>query len=692
MPNKLEHENSPYLLQHSNNPVDWYPWGEEALNRARNENKPIFLSIGYAACHWCHVMEHESFEDPATAAIMNDNFINIKVDREERPDLDSIYMAATVAMTGSGGWPMSVFLTPDLRPFYTGTYFPPEPRFNMPAFRDLLKGIAQAWIDQREEISRVGEQVTDHILKSNNFSGSRPVAISPATLDTATANLLKTYDWGFGGWGDAPKFPQPMSIEFLLCQLATARPDSAEIHQVKEKVTDMVTHALKAMARGGMYDVIGGGFARYSVDNQWKTPHFEKMLYDNAQLALCYLHAFLLTGESVFREVCEATLDFLKREMTDPEGGFYSSLDADSEGQEGKYYVWNYAEIQSVLGKDIDFFSKAYGISNSHRAPGQDQEIILQRALDDQTLAARFNLSIEETKTLLSACHTRLFQQRSTRIRPGTDDKVLTGWNAMALTAFAEAGRYLARADYLEVAQQNARFLLGKLKIDGRLLRSWRNGKPRHQAYLEDYASLILGLLALYQSVPDQECYDNALRLADEMLAHFTDPAGGFFDIADDHEILLMKPKDIQDNATPSGNALAAIAMLQFVEYGDRPEWRKKVDQTLSAVIEPAVQYPTAFAKWLYAASLANTPFTQVAVIGNPDKAETKALLNVLWEKYRPFQVIAVSKEPVIGASPAILNERPMLNGQPTAYYCQGFVCQQPVNLPLELAAQLKRN
>jgi uncharacterized protein YyaL (SSP411 family) len=692
MPNHLAHENSPYLLQHANNPVDWYPWGPEALTRARSEDKPIFLSIGYAACHWCHVMEHESFEDESIAALMNERFISIKVDREERPDLDSIYMSATMAMTGQGGWPMSVFLTPDLRPFYTGTYFPPTPRFNMPSFRDLLTSLSQAWLDQRDEIFRVGTQVSEHIQRVGEWPGGAALPLTHALLANAADHLYQSYDWGFGGWGEAPKFPQPMTIEFLLSralQDAANLPAEARANYIKT-----ASHALQAMARGGMYDVVGGGFARYSVDNLWKTPHFEKMLYDNAQLAQAYLHAYLLTGEPKFRQVCEETLDFILREMTHSDGGFFSSLDADSEGQEGKFYTWDYAEIQTILKTDFDFFKTAYALSilpnpTPKPAHGLDGRLILQRALDDKTLAARFKLSPAELSTRLAECHARLLSARNQRIRPGTDDKILTAWNAMALAAFAEAGRYLSRPDYLDAAARNARFLLSNLQVDGRLLRSWRAGTARHNAYLEDYAGLILGLLALYQSQPDTEWYTGALNLAHEMVEHYADPQGGFFDIRDDHETLLLRPKDIQDNATPSGNALAATALLQLAEFGDHPEWRKLAEDMLAVVLESAIQYPTSFAKWLCAADFALGPTRQVALLGDPHEPQTRALLAVLWKNYQPRQVAALSVYPPPEGSPAILKDRPLLKAQPTVYVCQGFVCQQPVNSPGELAAQL---
>jgi uncharacterized protein len=687
MPNRLINENSPYLLQHAHNPVDWFPWGAEALERARAADKPIFLSIGYAACHWCHVMEYESFEDESIAALMNERFVSIKVDREERPDLDSIYMSATMAMTGSGGWPMSVFLTPDLRPFYAGTYFPPEPRYNMPSFRDLLTGIARAWQNERDEIFRVGEQVVQHIQRGSQWGGSAAYPLTHTLLDSAASHLHESYDWGFGGWGQAPKFPQPMTIEFLLRRATQSA--SATGAEKRQDYLKTAAHLLHAMSRGGLYDVVGGGFARYSTDNLWRVPHFEKMLYDNALLALAYLHGFLVTGETKFRQVCEATLDFLLREMTHPAGGFYSSLDADSEGVEGKFYAWDYVELQNLLAADFDFFKMAYGLTVAGNWEGKT---VLQRALDDKTLAARFNLPIAVVTAKLADCHSRLLAARSTRIRPGADDKILTFWNALALTAFAEAGRYLGRKDYLEAALRNARFLLENLYVDGRLLRSWRAGQAKHNAYLEDYASLVLALLALYQSDPNPEWYAAALNLADEMVEHYADPQGGFFDTRADHEALLVHPKDIQDNATPSGNALAALALLQLSAYGDRPDWRKLAEDMLAVPLETLVRYPTAFAQWLCAADFALGPTSEVAVLGAPADQQTKALVGALWKNYQPRLVAASCAYPPDGKSPALLKERPLLNDKPTAYACQGMVCRQPVNSPAEMEAQLADN
>ena len=466
MPNRLANENSPYLIQHANNPVDWYPWAEEALEKAKTEDKPIFLSIGYAACHWCHVMEHESFEDENTAAIMNAHFVNIKVDREERPDLDNIYMQAVVALTRQGGWPMSVFLTPEGEPFYGGTYFPPVRRYNMPAFSELLLTIARLWDEDRQQLLQSAQNITAHLRSAAQLQAT-PSPISPETIAATTPTLANGYDWQHGGWGQAPKFPQPMVIQFLL-QRAT-RGD--------QQALEMATHALHAMAQGGMYDVVGGGFARYSVDNEWRVPHFEKMLYDNAQLARVYLHAYLITGEDFFRRVCQTTLDFIRREMTHPAGGFYSSLDADSEGVEGKFYIWTRDDILD-LGlerQDEDFLMAAYGITATGNFEGAN---VLQRVLNDDDLAEKFDFTVEQIPDKLSALHALMLAARSQRMRPVTDDKVLTAWNAWMLIAFAEAGRYLQNEKYTAVAIRNAHFILNEMLTNQRLFRSWRDGKP----------------------------------------------------------------------------------------------------------------------------------------------------------------------------------------------------------------------
>ncbi len=677
--NRLASSTSPYLRQHAHNPVDWYPWGEEALTRARNEDKPIFLSIGYAACHWCHVMAHESFEDPEIASILNQHFINIKVDREERPDLDAIYMQATVAMTGSGGWPMSVFLTPDLRPFLAGTYFPPVRRYNLPSFKDVLFHVIHAWQSRREEIEQIARQIADY-LQAQIVSDENPGPVTEHILETAVQHLLATYDWEHGGWGGAPKFPAPMTIEFLLRRACANSPQ-------RESILKACCHALDWMARGGLYDIVGGGFARYSVDAFWHVPHFEKMLYDNAQLAQVYLHAYLITGQARYRQVCQATLDFLLREMTHPQGGFYSSLDADSEGKEGKFYVWTFEELHSVLGEEFDLFRLAYGLRPEGNWEGK---IVLQRALDDATLATHFQTTPEAVHSRLVKCHARLYDARNQRVHPATDDKVLVMWNALALIAFAEASRYLNRRDYLEAAIRNAHFLLDNLYRADRLWRSWHNGLVSHNAYLEDYAALCLALLTLYQSDPDPYWYTWALKLADEIVRHFVDPAGGFFDTRHDHERLLIRPKGLQDNPTPSGNALAAMALLYLAAYGDRIEERDRVEAMLAAMSQTMLRYPTTFSFWLSTADFAIGPIYEVALLGNNEHPERQRMQRVLWQTYYPRMLMAIGDWPIPPGSPAFLQERSLVNGQPTAYVCHNQTCLLPVHTATDLERQLQ--
>ncbi len=689
MSNRLAGENSSYLLQHADNPVDWYPWGEEALKTARDQDKPIFLSIGYAACHWCHVMAHESFEDPEIATIMNKNFINVKVDREERPDLDSLYMNAVVAMTGSGGWPMSVFLTPQGQPFYGGTYFPPVRRYNIPAFREVLETVVRLWKDDRSRILRSGEEITHHLLESQDISHSAK-PLNAATLQEAAMRLAQSYDWKNGGWGRAPKFPQPMVIEFLL-RLA--------VHGDR-LASDIATHTLDAMSKGGMYDVIGGGFARYSTDDLWLVPHFEKMLYDNAQLARVYLHAYLVTGRERYRRVCEETLDFVKRELMDEEtGGMYSSLDADSDGEEGKFYVWNLVEITEILTQAMrangeapspdwaEFFCTAYNVTREGNFEGSN---VLQRAVDDQVLAQRYNLQVSQVHLLIRKLHACLLFAREKRVRPVTDDKVLTAWNALGLVAFAEAARHLERSDYLEVARRNANFILTELHPADRLLRAWRAGKAQHNAYLEDYAGLVVALLALYQTDHDPRWFNSALGLANDMLEHFRDPNFGFFDTRDDHESLVLRPKDIQDNATPSGNALAAVSLLELAAFTSKGDWHGMVEVALGIVSGLVCEMPVFFGKWLCAIDFTLTPTQEIAILGELDHPKTRSMLKLLWSQYRPHSVLAVSQFPPAPTTPPLLHNRPLLDNLPTAYICRNFVCQRPVNSIQEFKSLLE--
>ncbi len=698
MPNKLIHARSPYLLQHAHNPVNWYPWGEEALKKAREEDKPIFLSVGYAACHWCHVMAHESFEDEETAALMNERFVNIKVDREERPDIDSIYMQAAVAMTGSGGWPLSVFLTPDLKPFYAGTYFPPVRRYNMPAFREALEALANAWQTERENIETVGGRVLAHLQSLRKTEESAPL---PAAYYSAAAEeLVKEYDWGYGGWGAAPKFPQPMAIEFLLARAFFAAPNARQA--LESQPIKAAFHALKAMSRGGMYDVVGGGFARYSTDNFWRVPHFEKMLYDNALLLRAYLHAWSLSGDPQFKQVAEETLEFIEREMTHPLGGFYSSLDADSEGAEGKFYVWTLEEIRAELAEESELFETAYGITARGNWEGKT---VLQRALDDASLAARFKLTVEETRARLKESRRKLLAARGRRVRPATDDKILTAWNGLALAAVAEAARILVDGDlfgvlkvsgalvnekYYKMATRNANFLIDNLRPENRLRRSWRAGASVSEVFLEDYAALILGLLELYQTDFHLRWFAVARELTDEMIDLFRDPQGGFFDTPRDaDEQLLFRPKDLQDNATPCGNSLACEALLKMAELTGEGRYRDLAEGALSAASNFLLRAPLAFTRWLLAGDFASEKAKQVAILGNAGEEKFEALIQAARAGFHPNRIVVASAFPPPEESPALLKNRPLLEGRATAYVCEGFVCQKPTRDEDELIKQL---
>jgi uncharacterized protein YyaL (SSP411 family) len=675
MPNRLAHETSPYLLQHADNPVDWYPWGDEALRRAEAEDRPIFLSIGYAACHWCHVMEHESFEDPSVAALMNEHFVNIKVDREERPDLDQIYMNAVVAMAGHGGWPMSVFLTPKRVPFYGGTYFPPEPRHNMPAFSDLLRAIADAWRTKRDEIEQSGAGLLEFIRRDS----TRPDApeLSGGTLEAAFRTLERSYDVARGGWGAAPKFPQPMTVEFLL----------RTYHRTGEQpALTMATATLTAMARGGIYDHLGGGFHRYATDAVWLVPHFEKMLYDNAQLARVYVHAWQVTKAPLFRRVVEETLDYIVREMIDPAGGFYSSQDADSEGVEGKFFVWTLDEIRDTLGDRTDLFTEAYGVTPQGNF---EHASILHVARDPAVLAAERGIAEDEVGRRLAESRQVVFERRARRVRPGLDDKILVAWNGLALAAFADAARVLDRPDYRAVGEANAAFVLTQMQSPGgRLLRAWRAGRARLNAYLEDYANFTDGLLALYEATFDQRWFVEARRLADVMIQHYLDPAGGFFDTSDDHETLLVRPKDLQDNATPSGSAMAAFVLLRLGSLTGEPRYRELAEGALRQVQPMMAAYPTAFAQWLSALDFALAAPREVAIIGDLRAADTRSLLDVAGKPYRPNQVLAAGRAGEHSPVPLLAGREPR-DGRATAYVCEHFACRMPVTAPADLAALL---
>ncbi|MFN2195523.1 MAG: thioredoxin domain-containing protein [Anaerolineales bacterium] len=679
MPNQLHHETSPYLLQHAQNPVEWHPWGDTALEKAKKEDKPIFLSIGYSACHWCHVMAHESFEDPYTAELMNRNFINIKVDREERPDLDSIYMDAVVAMTGQGGWPMSVFLTPDGAPFYGGTYFPPVRRYNIPSFPEILQAVAEAWQTQRTELVQNAARLITQLTPNTS---AKPAAadINLDLLEQAAQVIAQNYDWKYGGWGQAPKFPQPMTILYLLRR--ASRGDKLALQ--------IADHALEAMQRGGMYDVIGGGFARYSTDNKWLVPHFEKMLYDNAQLILAYLHAYLITGKSSYRTVCERSLDFVLRELTHSEGGFYSSLDADSEDEEGKFYTWTLPEIREVISTELaaNVFIAASGITETGNFEGVN---VLQQELSTSSLAEQFTLTDAEVQQILNTAASELFAARATRVRPATDDKILSGWNGLMLRTFAEAGRYLKQPRYIQAAVKNAAFLQSKLYGPAGLQRSWRSGRTNVPAFLDDYACLIYGLTALYQADYDLRWFQFAETLAGEMLDKFADPAGGFFDTSQDQANLIMRPKTIQDNAAPSGNSVAAHVMLELYAFTGNDRYQLVVDRIWQLVASVLTRYPTAFGHWLTAADFAIIPTIQVAILYS-DLENAHQFLDIASQTFRPQAVFACSPYPPDRNAPHLLQDKTLLNSRTTAFVCEGFVCELPVNDPQKFTQQLEKS
>ncbi len=677
MSNRLKQATSPYLLQHADNPVDWYEWGPEAFEKAAKEDKPIFLSIGYSACHWCHVMAHESFEDSESAAQMNENFVNIKLDREERPDIDALYMDAVVAMTGQGGWPMSVFLTTDGKPFYGGTYFPAQRRHNLPSFREVLASIAHAWKEEPDRLGEIGSQIADRVAASLPLPSDAGV-LDTSSLERSAERLFQTYDWAHGGWGNAPKFPQASSIEFLF---------RAHHRYGDPLARDMATHALDRMAAGGIYDQIGGGFHRYSVDAQWLVPHFEKMLYDNALLARTYLIGWLVTGKEAYRRVVEQTLDFVLRELGHPEGGIFSSLDADTEGEEGRFYVWTIAEMQEAVRDQAlsDLVLQAYGATEEGNFEGRN---ILYRATEPGALSEQFGRPAESVERELQEARDRLFAERDRRVRPGLDDKVITAWNGLALVALAEAGRALEREDYCAAAQRLGAFLLENLYADGVLMRSWRVGRARFSAYLEDHAALGEGMLSLYQTDFNPRWFEAARIQADEILGHFQDPQGGFFDTRDDHEQLIARPKSLQDTPIPSGNSLAASLLLKLGALTGESVYREPAEAVLRAMQANSVRHPTAFAAWLCGLDFALGPQLQLALMGDPDQPEFKALLDVERSQYLPRVVVAGGPIGTKGA-PALLDGRGLVDGKPTAYLCEGFVCQLPTTSPETLREQV---
>jgi uncharacterized protein YyaL (SSP411 family) len=671
--NRLAGETSPYLRQHADNPVDWYPWGEDAFERARTEDKPILLSVGYSSCHWCHVMAHESFEDPEFAAIMNERFVNVKVDREERPDVDAVYMQAVQAMTGHGGWPMTVFLDEEGRPFFGGTYFPSEDRPGMPGFVRVMDAVADAWRERRSELLEQAGSLHDAIARSTEIPARVAGDVSADVLRDAVSAVHAQFDARFGGFGNAPKFPQAMTLTFLLSQMV--RDPTAE-------TLEAITVSLDAMAAGGMYDQVGGGFHRYSVDAYWLVPHFEKMLYDQALLARAYLHGWLVVGHPRYRRVVEEIVEYVLRDLHHPDGGFYSAEDADSEGVEGKFYCWSLEELEAVCGPDAPEVVRYFGAT----AGGN---------FEDPHTGFRGNIlhvvdREEERPDAVARSRPLLLARRSTRVRPGLDDKVLLGWNALFLRALAEAAFALDRADWMDVARTNARFLLRELRRDdGRLLRSWQGGRAHLLAYAEDYAALLEALLTLAE-VDDVAWLADARVVADDLLRLFGDEEqGGVFTTGVDAESHIVRPKDNQDNATPSENSLAANGLLRLALFVGDSEYEGRASRWIRTLAPLLGEHPTAFAYLLGAFERMVTPSIEVAIIGSAGDSRTQRLVGELRRRLIPASV-HVAAEPQTGTDlTPLLADRTSEHGKPVAYVCEHYVCMLPTTDPATLRAQL---
>jgi uncharacterized protein YyaL (SSP411 family) len=675
--NRLGAESSPYLRQHADNPVDWYAWGDEATAAAREHDRPIFLSVGYSACHWCHVMAHESFEDPEVATLMNRLFVNVKVDREERPDVDAVYMQAVQALTGSGGWPMSVWLTPDGRPFYAGTYFPPSDRHGMPSFTRVLEAAADAWATRRDEVLDAAGQISEALARSI-VSERTDAHAPPELLATAVEGLRSLFDLRFGGFGHAPKFPPAMTLAFL-CGRAVVDPTLSTL--------EMLTVTLGAMAAGGLYDQLGGGFARYSTDEFWLVPHFEKMLYDNASLLRAYTQAWLITREPRYQRVVEETVAYLLRDLRRPGGGFASAEDADSEGEEGRFYVWSLAEIEEVCGADAAEVVRYYGVTERGNFEGANILHVVDRA--------------EEPSATVQRARPKLLERRAQRVRPGLDDKVLLAWNALTARALAEAGAAFDRPEWIDAGRENVTFLLANLRRDdGRLLRSWQEtaellpgqGRARHLAYADDYAAL-LGALITLAELDDARRLDDATAIAAELLRLFhDDAAGGFFTTGIDAPALIVRPKDYEDNATPSENSLAAGALLRLAALTGETRYETISSEVLDAMAPVVGRHPVAFGELLQALERSVSPRVEIAVVGPHDDPRTAALRREVTSRLLPTAVMLCADPAagLAGMSP-LLADRPLVGGAPAAYVCERFACRAPVTDADALHAELER-
>ncbi len=675
--NRLANESSPYLQQHAMNPVDWLPWGPEALEQAKTLDKPILLSIGYAACHWCHVMAHESFENEATAALMNDLFVNVKVDREERPDLDGIYMQAVQAMTGHGGWPMTVFLTPDGVPFYGGTYFPPTDRHGLPSFSRILTGVAAAYRNQRERVESTGKAILDVYQASQQRLPSG--TLSAKELQRAARKLIASYDERFGGFGGAPKFPPSMSLLFLMNYWARTR---------DAKALEIAQHTFVAMRHGGIYDQIGGGLHRYSVDERWLVPHFEKMLYDNALFVRLATAMWQASKLELARVTVDQTLAWLEREMTSPAGGFYSSLDADSEGHEGTYYVWTAPAIQALLGSDAPVAEAYWGTSVSGNFEGRN---ILSVANPVEVVAQRLGMSVVDVDASIKRSSSILLKERASRARPGRDEKILTSWNALMLRAVAEAARVFDLARYRELAVKNANFLWREMVVNDRAMRSHRDGHTKGRGFLEDQSALGLALLEMYTLTGDELWLERAVSLTLAACRDFVvEPDGIFFDTASDHELLIARPREVVDNATPSAQSLTAELLLRVAEITGNPEFAELGREILEQLAESAVSHPTAFGQLLCVSDMHVFGPVQVVLAGEEGKSDLKALQTIIAQHFTPSLVLGIVYGGRVGTS-ALTRDKAAVGGRATGYVCRRYICDAPTHHAEEMTTQLQR-
>lgn len=671
-PNHLIHETSPYLFQHAHNPVNWYPWSEEALEKAKLENKPILVSIGYSACHWCHVMERESFEDVETAQVMNEHFVNIKIDREERPDLDHIYMDAVQAMTGSGGWPLNVFLTPDRKPFYGGTYFPPVAAYNRPSWKDVLVGVSKAFIEKKHEIDAQSENLTSHLLQSNAFGISKDIDATQLfnleKLHEAAKNVMSTADRQKGGFGAAPKFPQTFTIQFLLRYYQSTTPS-----QLSEEAKQQALLSLDRMIEGGIYDQLGGGFARYSTDADWLAPHFEKMLYDNALLVSVLSEAYQLTKKERYREVIAETMKFIQREMLHPENGFYAALDADSEGEEGKFYVWGYEEAKDLLGADADLFCEYYDITPKGN---WEEKNILRVREPLEEFAKKRGIQIGELKQVILRSKEKLLEVRSQRIRPGLDDKIILGWNALMNTACSKAYAATGEEGYRHLAVGNMQFLLDRIQANesGIFYHTWKNGKAKYPAFLDDYAYLVQALILLQEITADIKWLEKAKQVTENVISQFSEEETGYFYYTGkDQEDVIIRKKEVYDGAVPSGNAVLATNLHHLSILLDRKEWKERSEKMVLALGKAIIRYPGSFGVWAALILEKQVGTNEIAVIGKDHHMMAAEILS----NYIPHHVLMSAE---IGSK-----SYPLIANKPSSkktfvYLCRDYTCEQPVD------------